>query len=1158
MGEGPGMDGEEKEYDMSAATTAGATASFSMDKDGTTRRTRRTDAVNKSSTGDYNPAASEPKVFAPYQNVGDSAPRQVLVARLKAQHSLRGIESLLLELGVDLANNTLDGEPIDTKLPLEAFDDQEFEVYATPKDWLALGMVDGEQMGIPCKSLKARGASKSWQDAKVLDYEDDSKKYVIEWLDSGMVEKVQRLRVLFQAEDPVNFARRLRCALKNRKDAGQLVMYNLFVDCMPVDDDMPTLDLEQMNRVQALSLSTRRLAQKDELYTRTLISEVKLDYSRTMNKIIFDLHYHANRDQFETLSLPPPLKTAPARTSACVELDLATTNDDPEAGTDYSFKLDRFMFQTLYTRDETYNVMELVSKECMKLKERCIYVVSYPMPQRLDDFVSSQSTHLKNCVDFMNDNWSDNIKQHIETGLGNIEKGWFKLHETNTEVYNMSKLKNFFTLVNFKMQDSLRFCTERSLRLYCKMLDRTDATSALCMLDLSIQDELNVIELKVKPETFGAEIARAFTTALQSMQNIVQVERRVMDRLFWSSTPMLASVLEDEPFVVKDKAKFVEYLADSCEPVNNYVAGYSVYTEFLAQDFQQTIDELVANREGEDDGSLDYIGLLLDIKNQVTEHRAAAEESKKNIPDDVTLGIFKINCKKVKHFIVTKHEKFAQQFLDFFAEKVGEAARSYTAKYDKIYQHLCKRISNIEELTEMEQYMEDVPNLTKELQGHAQKMLDEFETLSEFGFYLSRQDFNARWNLFGYPRKLVDKIDALVDSNAVKKEEYLDTMKEEQRLFDENLRNLASEVGNLSRFNKPEQVDQTAAYVRKIKDKIANYKEQALKFNSREGLFENDITEYTQLGTISRNFEPYSFLWETADSWKKNHEMWMHGKFTDINAEKLDTSVSDYFRKLVKAEKVFTNNKVEECAKIARSLRAQVEEFKPLGPLVIALRNPGMRKRHWSELSLKINKVIQPDDTFTLTTVIELGLTEQVDLCTKIGETAAKEYQIEKALNQMQEAWNDINLEIEAYRNTGTSILKGADEIIQLLDEHITMTQAMNFSSFKKPFEERIAAWDKQLSTVSEVIDEWLAVQRSWLYLQPIFDSDDIKKQLPTESKRFLTVDKNWRQTLMGAQKNPKCISFCDSSKLLEKFEESSKFLDMVQKGANSFIHRSL
>ena len=80
----------------------------------------------------------------------------------------------------------------------------------------------------------------------------------------------------------------------------------------------------------------------------------------------------------------------------------------------------------------------------------------------------------------------------------------------------------------------------------------------------------------------------------------------------------------------------------------------------------------------------------------------------------------------------------------------------------------------------------------------------------------------------------------------------------------------------------------------------------------------------------------------------------------------------------------------------------------------------------------------------------------------------------------------------------------------------------MSFSSFKKPFEEEIAAWDHTLNTVSEVIEEWLATQRNWLYLQPIFDSDDIKKQLPSESKRFLTVDKNWRQTMNEAKKRPK------------------------------------
>lgn len=46
---------------------------------------------------------------------------------------------------------------------------------------------------------------------------------------------------------------------------------------------------------------------------------------------------------------------------------------------------------------------------------------------------------------------------------------------------------------------------------------------------------------------------------------------------------------------------------------------------------------------------------------------------------------------------------------------------------------------------------------------------------------------------------------------------------------------------------------------------------------------------------------------------------------------------------------------------------------------------------------------------------------------------------------------------------TGTSILKGVDDYMALLDEHITMTQAMTFSTFKGPFEERIESWNSTL-----------------------------------------------------------------------------------------------
>jgi dynein heavy chain len=63
-----------------------------------------------------------------------------------------------------------------------------------------------------------------------------------------------------------------------------------------------------------------------------------------------------------------------------------------------------------------------------------------------------------------------------------------------------------------------------------------------------------------------------------------------------------------------------------------------------------------------------------------------------------------------------------------------------------------------------------------------------------------------------------------------------------------------------------------------------------------------------------------------------------------------------------------------------------------------------------------------------------------------------------------------------------------------MLDEHIVTTQAMQFSPFKKPFEDEIEVWCTHLLLVSDTLDEWTRCQGQWMYLQPIFDSPDIMK----------------------------------------------------------------
>eukprot|EP00606_Chrysophyceae_sp_TOSAG23-5_P000662 GSChrysophyteH2.ASY1.ANO1.84.1 assembled CDS len=324
------------------------------------------------------------------------------------------------------------------------------------------------------------------------------------------------------------------------------------------------------------------------------------------------------------------------------------------------------------------------------------------------------------------------------------------------------------------------------------------------------------------------------------------------------------------------------------------------------------------------------------------------------------------------------------------------------------------------------------------------------------------------------------------------KKKFLDDMVTEQSMFVKFLTELDVSVTELSTFTDLKDVSVIAERVKDVETNLKEATEKAKLFNSREVLFENDTTEYEDLARITKQFEPFLSLWETAKSW------------TDV---------------------------------ISSWRTEQISAFQPEVPLIVCLRNPGMRDRHWETLAKEFKVDIMPIEDFTTDQILALNLKDQIEKVQKIGESAAKEYQIEQALDKMEKEWENMYIMIHAYRDTGTGVLKGVDDINVILDEQITMTQTIMFSAFKGPFEERIEEWNRKLCCVSEVLDAWVAVQRNWLYLQPIFESADINRQLPTEGKKFSTV-----------------IDFCDNEKLLERWKESEILLDQVQKGLSDYL----
>ena len=83
-------------------------------------------------------------------------------------------------------------------------------------------------------------------------------------------------------------------------------------------------------------------------------------------------------------------------------------------------------------------------------------------------------------------------------------------------------------------------------------------------------------------------------------------------------------------------------------------------------------------------------------------------------------------------------------------------------------------------------------------------------------------------------------------------------------------------------------------------------------------------------------------------------------------------------------------------------------------------------------------------------------------------------------------------------------------ELVEKLEDSQMTLGSMASNRYSAPFREDVNGWITKLSTVSEIVEQWLMVQSMWMYMEAVFSGGDIVKQLPQEAKRFQNIDKSF------------------------------------------------
>jgi dynein heavy chain len=251
------------------------------------------------------------------------------------------------------------------------------------------------------------------------------------------------------------------------------------------------------------------------------------------------------------------------------------------------------------------------------------------------------------------------------------------------------------------------------------------------------------------------------------------------------------------------------------------------------------------------------------------------------------------------------------------------------------------------------------------------------------------------------------------------------------------------------------------------------------KYADGEALFGMPTTQYMELDvtrnelmTLDKLYSLYTMVMKAIGDYRMRP--WVEAT---VEIDAMTEQVNSF---LQKSKKVPNQLRGWDAYK---HLTKDIHDFIEVLPLIQALSSSAMRPRHWQIIhGMSAVEFDNESHDLTLGGILKTGLHKKRDQVEAICLSAERELEVEEKLSELNDIWGDTRFEFLRFKGKGPVLLK-AKELSTIFDKVEESTNAIGTMvghSHSEPFRDEVQNWIKKLTSVQEVLEQWVDVQSMW------------------------------------------------------------------------------